>query len=68
MIGDIWLVAVEHLPDDKKDNVANDFINVVMDHGIKESILVALRGVDPYLDGAIDYAIDDDEGSDELFD
>jgi len=67
-IGDLWQVAIEHLPNDKRDNVATDFINVLMDHGIKESTLVALKGVDPHLDGAIEYAIDDEEGLDEYFD
>jgi len=67
-IGDLWQVAVEHLPEAKRDDVANDFINVLLDHGIKESILVALKGVDPHLDSAIEYAIDEEDGSDELYD
>jgi hypothetical protein len=32
-----------------------------LDYGIKESTLQSLQGIDGYLDGAIDYAIDDEE-------
>lgn len=60
LIGDLWHVCVEHIPDDKRDDVSNDFINILLDHGIKESTLVGLKGVDPYLDTAIEYAIDEE--------
>jgi hypothetical protein len=33
----------------------------LLDYGIKESVLDSLLGVDPYLDNAIEYAIDGEE-------
>lgn len=64
LIADLWNVTSEHIAEKKKDDVASDFVNVLLDYGIKESSLKALKGIDAYLDNAIDYAIDDD-GDDE---
>ena len=61
LIADLWNVIVEHLPEKSKKDVAYDFINTLMDYGIKESVLEGLQGVDPHLDEAIDYAIDGEE-------
>ena len=61
IIADLWHVTIEHIPQDKREDVATDFVNVLLDYDIKESTLEALKGIDPYLDGAIDYAIDDED-------
>lgn len=61
LIADLWNVVVEHLPEKTKKDVAYDFINTLMDYGVKESVLEGLQGIDPYLDEAIDYAIDGEE-------
>jgi hypothetical protein len=58
LIADLWMVAVEHIPEKKRADVATDFVNTLMDYGIKESVLDSLLGVDPYLNNAIDYVID----------
>jgi len=58
LIADLWSVVVEHLPEKKRADVATDFVNTLMDYGIKESTLDGLLGVDTYLDNAIDYVID----------
>jgi hypothetical protein len=68
LIADIWTLVIEHIPEKHRKDVAADFVNTLLDYGIKESVLQSLVGVDSYLDDAIDYAIDDeiieDEGSD----
>ncbi len=61
LIADIWTLVVEHIPEKYRKDVAADFVNTLLDYGIKESTLQSLQGVDDYLDGAIDYAIDDEE-------
>ena len=61
LIADLWSVVVEHIPEKQRANVATDFVNTLMDYGIKESTLDHLLGVDPYLDDAIEYAIDGEE-------
>jgi len=58
---DIWTLVVEHIPEKHRKDVAADFVNTLLDYGIKESTLQSLQGIDGYLDGAIDYAIDDEE-------
>jgi hypothetical protein len=61
LIADIWTLVVEHIPEKHRKDVAADFVNTLLDYGIKESTLQSLQGIDGYLDGAIDYAIDDEE-------
>lgn len=61
LIADIWNIVVEHIPEKQKANVATDFINTLLDHGIKDSVIESLQGVDPHLDNAIEYAIDGEE-------
>ena len=61
VIADLWNVSIEHILESKRADVATDFVNTLLDHGIKESTLEALKGVDSYLDEAIEYAIDDED-------
>lgn len=58
LIADIWTLVIEHIPEKHRKDVAADFVNTLMDYGIKESVLESLQGIDPYLDDAIDYVID----------
>jgi hypothetical protein len=60
LIADIWTLVIEHIPEKHRKDVAADFVNTLLDYGIKESVLQSLVGVDSYLDDAIDYAIDDE--------
>ena len=61
LIADLWSVIVEHIPEKHRADVAADFVNTLLDYGIKESVLESLMGVDPFLDTAIEYAIDGEE-------
>jgi hypothetical protein len=65
LIADIWTVVVEHIPEKQRKDVAADFVNTLIDHGVKDSILDSLLGVDPYLDTAIEYATDGDDYSED---
>ena len=65
LIADIWNVVAEHIPEKAKKDVAFDFINTLLDYGIKASVLESLQGVDSYLDDAIVYAIDGEEIEDD---
>jgi hypothetical protein len=58
LIADIWNVTIEHIPEKHRKDVASDFVNTLLDYGVKESTIESLMGVDPYLDDAIQYAID----------
>ena len=61
LIADLWHVVIGHIPEKQRADVASDFVNTLLDYGIKESVLDSLQGVDPYLDEAITYAIDGEE-------
>ena len=61
LIADIWNVVIGHIPEKQRADVAADFVNALLDYGIKESVLDSLQGVDPFLDEAIKYAIDGEE-------
>ena len=65
LIADLWTLVVEHIPEKQRKDVAADFVNTLLDYGIKESILQSLIGVDGYLDDAINYAIDGEEIEDD---
>ena len=61
LIADIWTLVIEHIPEKHRKDLAADFVNTLLDYGIKESTLQSLLGIDDYLDGAIEYSIDDEE-------
>jgi hypothetical protein len=61
LIADLWHVVIGHIPEKQRADVASDFVNTLLDYGIKESVLDSLQGVDPYLDDAIVYAIDGED-------
>jgi hypothetical protein len=61
LIADIWTLVIEHIPEKHRKDVAADFVNTLIDYGIKESVLESLQGIDPYLDDAIDYVIDGED-------
>lgn len=61
LIADLWNVVVGQIPEKQRADVASDFVNTLLDYGIKDSVLESLQGVDPYLDDAITYAIDGEE-------
>jgi len=65
LIADIWTLVVEHIPEKHRKDTAADFVNTLLDYGIKESVLQSLLGVDGYLDDAINYAIDGENIDDE---
>jgi len=65
LIADIWTLVVEHIPEKHRASTAGEFVNTLLDYGIKESTLEALLGVDDYLDNAINYAIDGENISDD---
>ena len=58
LIADLWTLVIEHIPEKHRKDVAADYVNTLLDYGVKDSVLESLQGVDPYLDQAIEYAID----------
>ena len=67
LIADLWTLVIEHIPEKHRTDVAADYVNTLLDYGIKESVLKSLIGVDQYLDDAINYATDGEDSEDEYF-
>ena len=61
LIADIWTTMIERLPEKIRADAATEYVNLLLDHGIKESALANLEGIDPYLDVALEYAIDGED-------
>lgn len=68
LIADLWSSVVGHIEEKSRQDVATDFINILVDHGIKDSVLESLVGVDTYLDEPIQYVLDDEEDDDYGYD
>ena len=64
LLADIWNLMSEHLPEKEKENVAQEYINTLLDYGVSESTIEGLFGIDTYLDGAVEYALDEQVDSD----
>lgn len=60
LLADIWNIMCEHLPEKVKKDVAQEYVNTLLDYGVSESTIEGLFGIDTYLDEAIEYAIDED--------
>jgi hypothetical protein len=67
LIADLWTLVVEHIPEKYRKDVAADFVNTLLDYGIKESVLQSLLGVDAYLDDAINYVIDGEDVDEDYY-
>lgn len=61
LYADLWTAVIEHIPEKSREDAASDFVNILVDHGVKDSILDGLLGVDHYLDTAIEYVLDGEE-------
>jgi len=65
MLADIWSNMSEYIQDKDKEQVAQEYITLLLDYGISESVLEGMSGIDTYLDGAIEYALDQENLDDE---
>ena len=60
LLADIWNVMSEHIPEKEKNEAAQEYITTLLDYGVSENVLEGMLGIDTYLDGAIEYAINDE--------
>jgi hypothetical protein len=65
-IGDIWLLFSDFMDKKQVESAAERYIDLLADYGVTDRVLSASTGVDPVLDQAIDYYLDEeDSDSDE---
>jgi len=68
LLADLWNIMSVHVPEKNKSDVAQEFINTLLDYGVEESLIEGLLGVDTYLDSAIEYSIDQEDHENDIID
>jgi hypothetical protein len=70
LIIEIWDVFKEYISDKNKETAANHFVDMLIGKDVDEAVLKGMLGYDPYLDDAINLALEDEfsEEEDESYD
>lgn len=64
-IGDIWLLFSDFIDKKQMEAVAERYVDLLADHGVSDKVLQSAAGVDPILDQAIDYYLDEEDSEDD---
>jgi hypothetical protein len=64
-IGDIWLLFSDFIDKKQMEAVAERYVDLLADHGVSDKVMQGVAGVDPILDQAIDYYMDEEDASDD---
>jgi len=59
-ISDIWLLFKEYIDKKEVAVIAEKYVDLLADYGIKDKVLENARGSDADLDHAIEYYLEDD--------
>jgi hypothetical protein len=62
-IGDIWLLFSDFMDKKQVESAAERYVDLLADYGVTDRVLSAATGVDPVLDQAIDYYLDEEENN-----
>jgi hypothetical protein len=69
-IGDIWVLFSDYIDKKQFEAIAERYVDLLADFGTTDRIMQGSMGVDPILDQAIEYYLDEDsedvDDSDEL--
>jgi len=65
LFGEIWNILSDKIPEKSKPEVANEYVNALLDYGINESTIESMMGICTHLDEAIEYVIDEEDDSEE---
>lgn len=60
-IGDIWLLFADSIDKKHLDDAAERYIELLVDNGVNDQTLQHSTGIDPVLDQAIQYYLEDNE-------
>lgn len=64
VIIDLWTLFLEYIPERSRNSAANEYIEVLLENGVKEDTLLDLTGIDKYLNAAILHTISENEEND----
>jgi cytosine/adenosine deaminase-related metal-dependent hydrolase len=67
-IGDIWVFFSEYIDKKQLEAAAERYIDLLADFGVTDRIMQAATGVEPTLDQAIEYYLDEEDDEDEDYD
>lgn len=65
LIIEVWDVFKEYISDKNKEVAANHFVDMLLGKDVEVSVLKGLIGYDPFLDDAIELALEDEEQDNE---
>ena len=60
-IGDIWVLFSDFIDKKQIEAVAERYVDLLADYGTSDRVLQGAMGVDPMLDQAITYYLDDED-------
>jgi hypothetical protein len=60
-LADLWSTIVDYVPENKRKDLAYNFVNLLTDFDVPASTIEGMMGIDSHLDHAIEYCIDEEE-------
>ena len=64
-IGDIWLLFADYIDKKHIETAAERYVDLLADYGVSDRTLQHATGVDPNLDQAIEYYLDEEDEEDD---
>jgi cytosine/adenosine deaminase-related metal-dependent hydrolase len=64
-IGDIWMLFSDFMDKKQVEAAAERYVDLLADYGVTDRVMSAATGVDPVLDQAIDYYLDEPDAADD---
>ena len=64
-IADVWLMFADYIDKKQAENAAERFIELLADFGATDRTFQGAIGIDPTLDQAINYYLEDNEDEDD---
>jgi len=65
-IGELWLLFADYIDKKQLDSVAERYVELLLDNGVSDRTLQSALGVEPVLDQAIEYYLDEEDDQEEL--
>ena len=62
-LADLWSTIVDYVPENKRKDLAYNYVNLLTDFDVPASTIEGMMGIDSHLDNAIEYAVDQSEDS-----
>jgi hypothetical protein len=67
-IADVWLMFADYIDKKQAEIAAERFIELLADFGATDRTFLGTMGIDPTLDQAINYYLEDNEDEDDGYD